>query len=203
MTNLHIREDLPYIFTSLNYKLGLELGSYHGEFANHILNNWNGKLICIDLFDRDDNYDLNKNEGFYKLHNQKNITLSHFNDNTKNHRNNLLTIQSDTLSASNFFPNNYFDFIYIDADHRYEFVIKEMHAWYPKLKSNGLFSGHDFLSIFNYNQKNNKIFQPHNPSEYVGEFGVNTAVTEFCNSLNITCKLTNEPFWKTWYFFKP
>lgn len=202
MLHINIRQDLTNLFTHLNYKLGVELGSYKGDFASHILNNWNGNLICIDLFDREDNYDLNKINGFYAKDVQKNTVLNNFNHNTRNNRNNILTIQSDTISAAKFFPDNYFDFIYIDADHRYESVIKEMHAWYPKLKSNGLFSGHDYLPNFDHSLKNNNIFQPHNPSEFVGEFGVNTAVIEFTQLHNLSYQLTNEPYWKSWYLFK-
>lgn len=202
MLHINIRQDLTNLFTQLNYKLGVELGSYKGDFASHILNNWNGNLVCIDLFDREDNFDLNKVNGFYANDVQKNTVLNNFNHSTRNNRNNLLTIQSDTVNAAKFFPDNYFDFIYIDADHRYESVIKEMHAWYPKLKSNGLFSGHDYLPNFDHSLKNNNIFQPHNASEFVGEFGVNTAVIEFTQLHNLSYQLTNEPYWKSWYLFK-
>lgn len=197
------RDDFPRLFNHSNYTIGLELGSYKGEFANTILSNWNGKLICVDLFDRDDNYDLNKNDGFYTKDVEKNKVLPIFNQTIKNHRNNILTIQSDTTSAAKFFPDNYFDFIYIDADHRYESVINDMNAWYSKLKQNCLFAGHDYLPNFDWSKKNNAIFQPYNQSEYVGEFGVNTAVSEFCTKHNIQYNITNEPYWKSWYFFKP
>lgn len=35
------------------------------------------------------------------------------------------------------------DFVFIDADHRYEGVLEDLRAWYPKIKPGGLFSGHD------------------------------------------------------------
>lgn len=204
MTNINSRENFTEIFNTLNYKLGLELGTYQGIFAKHILNNWNGNLICIDLFDRQDNNDLLNSTGFYKhdLPN-KNLILPIFNQNTNSVKNNCLTIQSDTINAAKFFPDNYFDFIYIDADHSYNSVTNDITTWYPKLKSKGLFAGHDFLSEFDYSQKNNEIFQPYNKSEYVGTFGVNTAVTDFTNQYNIKFYTTNEPYWKSWFWFKP
>jgi len=42
------------------------------------------------------------------------------------------------------FSDNYFDFIYIDADHSYEGVKKDITTWYPKLKKNGIIAGHDY-----------------------------------------------------------
>jgi hypothetical protein len=202
MFNINTRDDFTIIFNTLNYKIGIELGSFQGQFANHILNSWNGKLICVDLFDRNDNPDLNKLNGFYSTF-EKNLILPTFNQNLKNFTNRLLTIQSDTLNASQFFPDNYFDFIYIDAEHSYQSVVNDITHWYPKLKSKGLIAGHDFLANFNYSLKNNEIYQPHNQSEYVGTFGVNTAVTDFTIQNNIKFYTTNEPYWKSWFWFKP
>jgi hypothetical protein len=64
--------------------------------------------------------------------------------------------------ASTLFPDGFFDYIYIDSDHRYEAVKKDLECWYPKV--NGIFAGHDF----------NK---PH--------YGVKQAVTEFANKNNL------------------
>lgn len=36
------------------------------------------------------------------------------------------------------------DFVYIDGDHSYEAVKKDLEAWYPKVKSGGMFCGHDY-----------------------------------------------------------
>lgn len=198
---INTRENLPDILNSKNYKIGVELGSYKGEFADLILSNWNGKLICIDLFDREDNYLLQHEDNYYTHDLAGNKLLPIFNKRMHRHKDNLLTIQSDTVSASKFFPDNYFDFIYIDADHKYEAVIQELNSWYCKLKPGGLFSGHDFLPDFDYSKKNNSIYGYLN--KYNSDFGVNTAIVEFCNQHDMSFNLTNEPYWKTWYFFKP
>ena len=36
------------------------------------------------------------------------------------------------------------DFIFIDADHEYESVLKDLKAWHPKVKSGGVIAGHDY-----------------------------------------------------------
>jgi len=42
------------------------------------------------------------------------------------------------------FPNNYFDWIYIDGNHRYEFVKLDLELYSPKVKSNGFIAGDDY-----------------------------------------------------------
>jgi hypothetical protein len=46
--------------------------------------------------------------------------------------------------ASQEFENEYFDWIYIDAGHHYEAVKTDLACWYPKVKTGGLITGHDY-----------------------------------------------------------
>jgi predicted O-methyltransferase YrrM len=36
------------------------------------------------------------------------------------------------------------DFVFIDAAHDYASVVKDLNAWYPKLKKGGVLAGHDY-----------------------------------------------------------
>jgi hypothetical protein len=53
-------------------------------------------------------------------------------------------IIQDSVPASTLFDNNYFDVIFLDADHRYEGFKNDVLSWYPKLKSGGTICGHDY-----------------------------------------------------------
>lgn len=46
--------------------------------------------------------------------------------------------------AAKNFPDEYFDLIYIDADHSYEGVKKDLEAWWPKVKKGRFFTGDDY-----------------------------------------------------------
>lgn len=42
------------------------------------------------------------------------------------------------------FPDEYFDFIYIDGDHEYEGIKADLDNWYPKVKKGGVLAGDDY-----------------------------------------------------------
>lgn len=43
------------------------------------------------------------------------------------------------------FDDGYFDFVYVDGNHHYEFVLKDLQDFAAKLKPGGLLFGHDFF----------------------------------------------------------
>jgi hypothetical protein len=49
-----------------------------------------------------------------------------------------------SVGCSSRFPDNYFDWIYIDGNHLYEFVKQDLEAYFPKVKSGGLVAGDDY-----------------------------------------------------------
>jgi hypothetical protein len=42
------------------------------------------------------------------------------------------------------FDDGFFDFVFIDGDHSYSGVVKDIEAWWPKVKKGGFLSGHDY-----------------------------------------------------------
>ena len=46
--------------------------------------------------------------------------------------------------ASKSFPDKSLDFVYIDAAHTYDYVMKDIEVWKPKVKDGGLIGGHDY-----------------------------------------------------------
>jgi predicted O-methyltransferase YrrM len=53
-------------------------------------------------------------------------------------------IKSDSCSAASLFENESVDFVFIDGDHRYDYVKKDIESWLPKIKKGGIVSGHDY-----------------------------------------------------------
>jgi len=49
-----------------------------------------------------------------------------------------------TFKAVSHFPDEYFDLIYIDADHTYKGCLKDIEDWYPKVKKGKFLIGDDY-----------------------------------------------------------
>jgi glycosyltransferase involved in cell wall biosynthesis len=50
----------------------------------------------------------------------------------------------DSAESASQFEDGSMDFIFIDAAHDYDSVVKDLAAWWPKLKEGGIFAGHDY-----------------------------------------------------------
>lgn len=55
--------------------------------------------------------------------------------------------QMDSHDAYTKFEDDSIDFLFIDAHHTYEDVKIDLELWYPKVKTGGIISGHDYIWI--------------------------------------------------------
>jgi hypothetical protein len=53
--------------------------------------------------------------------------------------------RAKTSEAASWFPEARYDLVFIDADHSYSAVVQDILAWYPRVRSGGILSGHDYL----------------------------------------------------------
>ena len=52
-------------------------------------------------------------------------------------------IDKPSEEACDQFSNDFFDFVFFDADHRYPNIKRDIEIWLPKVKKGGLLIGHD------------------------------------------------------------
>jgi predicted O-methyltransferase YrrM len=56
----------------------------------------------------------------------------------------ILPVEKDSSVAAESFEDNSIDIIFIDANHSYEGVKKDLQSWFSKVKIKGIIAGHDF-----------------------------------------------------------
>jgi len=56
----------------------------------------------------------------------------------------LHIIKTSSIKASKLFPLDFFDLVFIDADHRYRGILSDIKTWLPLIRKNGFLSGHDY-----------------------------------------------------------
>lgn len=87
----------------------------------------------------------------------------------------------DTVEVMNTFPDNYFDWVYVDADHTYKGCMRDLIVCDKKIKKDGYIAGHDY-----------EIYMP----EKDRRWGVKKAVDDFCvkygyEMIYLTSSVTN------------
>lgn len=180
---------------------GAEIGTFQGAFSKYILENWKGTLYMVDVWDSIEDYiDMSNHSNF-----DNKVYLDAMNS-IKGMEDRGIMIRSTSEKAAEIIPDESLDFVYIDANHAYKYVVQDLELWYPKVKSGGLISGHDYLSIDWYNDphflengKDKHIYG--SDGVYMGVFGVNPAVDEFCSNKGYDFNVTEEWF-GSWFFKK-
>jgi hypothetical protein len=121
----------------------VELGSWKGASSSCMaveIANSNKKIdfVCVDSFEGDTGL---KSCGF-----SSEGQLNFFLDNMKPVEGFYRYIQSDSSKAADLFENESVDLVFIDAEHTYDSVKKDILSWLPKIKKGGTISGHDFMA---------------------------------------------------------
>lgn len=163
-----------------NFKTLIEVGVWKGHSVSYLadkLRNNKCEIYAVDLFEDDYSYRTDKSQfnefkssidaesAIYEIYN-KNLEIS-------NTRSLIKDITGYSWEVASQFEDDYFDFIFIDADHSYESVVKDLDAWFPKIKSGGVFAGHD----------------------YGCWTGVTKAVDEFIKKHNLSLKTASGTVW--------
>ena len=161
-----------------NNTIGCELGVFEGEFSEILLKtNKFSKLYLVDLF-----------EGIVESGDKSGNNIKHISgDNLlRTVSNKFLNnpyveiVKKDSVSFLENFPDNFFDFIYIDTSHQYEHTKIELNISFKKVKNKGLICGHDY---------NKDRFHE-----------VVIAVDEFSKDKNLKLNLTSLDILETFYF---
>jgi hypothetical protein len=147
----------------------LEIGVFKGDFFDYMVNNCSyDSMEGVDIFEGSHcSGDHNGNNMHTANLDEEYISLKYrYKD-----KDNINLYKGRSVEYLSKQEDNKYDIIYIDADHSYQAVKKDLIASYPKIKDKGFIMGHDY----EINKK--KCFFNHN-------FGTKRAVEEFCKEYN-------------------
>lgn len=144
----------------------VEVGTWKGMSASYmaveIINS--GKNIKFDCIDTWEYTDL-----------QNDINQSMFNNLYETFLNNIEPVKHIvnpvrclSWEGALLYENKSLDFIFIDAAHDYDSVVKDINAWLPKLKSSGVLAGHDYRNAIGVKKAVDEIIGQNNITESEG-----------------------------------
>jgi ABC-type amino acid transport substrate-binding protein len=139
------RAELVELWKELGFKVGLEVGVQRGDFALEMLKNipdlkyygvdawtcYEGYKDIIASRHGQGSFDRLYEEAKEKLKDYSNVTL----------------IRKWSTEAAKDFEDESLDFVYIDGNHDFYHTVEDINAWLPKIKKDGIISGHDYARV--------------------------------------------------------
>lgn len=121
-----------------------EIGVWRGDFSQKILDHLNPqKLYLIDPWKYEPDYgsswygEKDKNQEF--MDNIYSNVAERFKNDSK-----ICIVRMSSAEAAKIFPDNYFNWIYLDANHTHLFVKQDLELFWPKIKNGGYLCGDDY-----------------------------------------------------------
>lgn len=133
----------------------VEVGAYLGRSSLYLASRiqWSGKKIRVYVVDRwdgwlyDDCYPRYQTEPESGKAPDPDDVFWHFIRNVRRAgvEDVIRPLRMPSDQAASLFEDGTLDFVFLDADHGYEAVRRDLQAWFPKIKRRGVLGGHDYL----------------------------------------------------------
>lgn len=183
------RNKMATLFGELGFQYGAEIGVCDGTYSQILCEAITDvQLFGVDPYDSYKEYtDFKLKSTFQRLEKEAKERLDcydyHF-------------IKKYSMDAVREFKDEGLDFVYIDANHEYPFVLEDITEWTKKVKLGGIVAGHDYDRVPRSKLREN--------------WGVSDAVGKYVKEHNISPLFllgdnkrggTNDPS-RTWMFIK-
>lgn len=130
------------------YETLVEVGVWKGHSISFLARKikelgYEPKIYAVDLFEDAIEEEWNKN-----LKEEISLITDIYNKVLENNevRDMITDVKGLSWEMANNFEDNSIDFVFVDAGHEYESVVKDINAWLPKIKKGGIISGHDYFN---------------------------------------------------------
>jgi len=140
--SLHMsrHRELLELWREAGYKVGAEIGTEEGRYAEEIFRAIPGvKLFCIDPYKAYPRYADTVSQS--RLDHFHRVAIHRLNEQNQF---NAEIIRETSLEAVKRFKPNSLDFVFIDGNHHFDFIVQDIIAWAPIVRAGGMVCGHDY-----------------------------------------------------------
>lgn len=124
---------------------GAELGVKEGRFTNHLLSTFPTlHMIAVDLWDIQPGNDSKEGGETYEDWDNESYYKNFCGVMKSNYLMECRVLRMYTHEAAKLVKDNSLDFVFIDADHSFEGVSRDIQDWKSKVKEDGVILGHDY-----------------------------------------------------------
>jgi hypothetical protein len=160
------RSRLIRLFAYLGYTTGAEIGVHKGHYSLGLCSRIpNLKLYCVDPWVQ---FDVPERRIFLKYATSERMAEAYEEAKVSLAPYNVEFMRMTSEEASKIISDNTLDFVYIDALHDYENVLKDITLWEPKVRHGGIISGHDYANLYYFGVVDavEKFVKDHNIESY-------------------------------------
>ncbi len=176
---------------------GAEIGVFTGQFAKQILERWRGhKLWLIDPWRHESDY-LDSFNGSDRLMERRYQCARR---RLGRYSRRIGWIRKRSEVAVRQFGYSTLDFVYIDANHSYSHVKRDLTLWFRRVRTGGVVAGHDYFNAL-ADAALEPVFVDQADPALLTSYGVKAALDEFASRHAIRVEYTGGKF-RTWYFVK-
>lgn len=181
------RDRLPHELVARGLLRGAEIGVQLGEHAEQLLQAGVTNLLLVDLW-------ASQGTGYFDIANRSDAEQERILKQCEARLKMWLDAEAKILRGHSQrvcdqVEDGSLDFVYLDANHKYDALCGDLVAWYPKVRPGGIISGHDYLD---------------SPNDCGSEFGVRSAVRRFAACLGVAEVFVSVGHcWPNWHFTKP
>eukprot|EP00440_Ansanella_granifera_P061777 gb/GFBE01066975.1/.p1 GENE.gb/GFBE01066975.1/~~gb/GFBE01066975.1/.p1 ORF type:complete len:369 (+),score=62.99 gb/GFBE01066975.1/:1-1107(+) len=147
------RSDLPALLNCLGLQNeAVEVGVQAGVHAKNFLEGWRGRrLRLVDLWGSGEEgsegnlfyVDIANTHGPGVRRQHRVHCEARLEESLRSGR--AAVVNMDSALAASQMEDRELDFVYLDARHDFAGVVADIHAWWPKVRTGGMFAGHDFV----------------------------------------------------------
>jgi hypothetical protein len=139
LDNLPDRNAIPLYLKQKGYNgTGIEVGVAGGHYSEVLLEHSDlSRLFSVDPWSLSEANENWLSDPSLYLESVKRLTKFGLRS---------VVLRMMSVDAAKLFADNSLDFVYIDGWHWHVGINADISAWYPKVKSGGIFSGHDYCA---------------------------------------------------------